>query len=346
MRTPTLALVVWALVAGGSPAQSGDQNQILAKVNKEIITRRDVERELGPYLQALRTDELKSPKERQAEEFRALMTKLRQMVYEELTRQLGEEAGITVPEGYVEGRIREEAEQLGRDEDSGLEGLPRLLQVLRDRGMNLDEFRAAMESDYVVREVLLSQAGLRPDKGIALPPLDTYVGPQEMYAYYTSHRTEFQSESGIKASMILLKGRKGRARRDAERRAQEVHRAALAGRDFSQLARQHSDSTTGKTGGKLAGGEWSPRGQLSKEIEEVIWSLPAGGISDVVEGNLGYYIFRVDARQDATVAPFSEVQGKIRARLQNQRLQENIERIQKRLLEVAYVWPETLFRSK
>ena len=50
----------------------------------------------------------------------------------------------------------------------------------------------------------------------------------------------------------------------------------------------------------------------------------------------------MDDRQEANLAPFSEVQAKIRSRLQNQRLQENIQRIQKRLLKVAYVWPESL----
>jgi len=329
------------LAAPRALAQNGEAasetNQIVAKVNKAIITRRDVEREIWDFLQALQSDPLKSGEEKVREYQFNFLLKLREMISEMLTAQLGRESGITISEELVEARIRQRADEL--------EGLPRLVEVLSERGMTLDDLRDSIEEDAIVQEMLFAGAGLRPVEDLEIPPLDTFVGPGEVWDYYQKNQNEFRAEAAIKISMILTSKRKHGAR--ARARAEEAHRKLLGGASFATLAGEYSDHrSTAKYGGKLNDGEWMAPGENIAEIEEVIWGLPGGGISGIVESRAAFLIVRVDERQDATVGTFADVQDRVKMRLQEARLRENFGRIQRILFENAYVWPESLLADE
>ena len=54
------------------------------------------------------------------------------------------------------------------------------------------------------------------------------------------------------------------------------------------------------------------RGELPPDLEAGAFSLPEGGLSDVVRTSLGYHILRVDSRTDARRASLDEAEGRIR----------------------------------
>jgi parvulin-like peptidyl-prolyl isomerase len=342
LRASLAALIVIAASSSALAAEApspADANQIVAKVNKEIITRRDVERQLQDYLQALEEDPVKSPQEKLREYQALFFAKLREMITERLTVQLGKEAGLSVPEDAIEARIAEQAE--------AVEGLPRLVQILGDRGMTLDDLRLSFEEDALTREVFLAGTGLKAAADLPVPTLDTYVGPRAMGEYYQANKSEFASEEAIKVSMIFVSKR--RHGRGAEERAQEIHRRALSGESFAALARQMSDhSSTGKEGGVLAGGEWMApdASRIRPEFNRVVWGLPRGGISDLLEIDTGWFIYRIDDKQLAEVPSYVSVQDRIKQRLQERRFRENVARLQRQLLDSAYIWPESLLRTE
>lgn len=73
--------------------------------------------------------------------------------------------------------------------------------------------------------------------------------------------------------------------------AQQIRNKLLAGADFTELARQHSDDP----GSALLGGEmgFMQKGQLVPEYEAAALALAKGEISEPVKTEFGYHIIEL-----------------------------------------------------
>ena len=67
------------------------------------------------------------------------------------------------------------------------------------------------------------------------------------------------------------------------------------GREFADLAEQHSLCPSGKQGGELA--EFGP-GQMVKEFDAVVFSAPIGEVQGPVETQFGFHLLEVTERSD------------------------------------------------
>ncbi len=85
---------------------------------------------------------------------------------------------------------------------------------------------------------------------------------------------------------------------DSQATAQNILAQIQAGADFGQMARQFSqDATTASNGGDLG---WFPRGKLAeKEVEDAVFALQPGQISNVIQGALGFHIVQTLERDPA-----------------------------------------------
>ncbi len=91
------------------------------------------------------------------------------------------------------------------------------------------------------------------------------------------------------------KPRISRSREEAQVLADEVHKKLIAGADFAALARAHSDLATYERGGFLP---TFRRGMAHPKFEEIVWNLPVGGLSKVIETKTGFHIvFRLPVRR-------------------------------------------------
>lgn len=105
---------------------------------------------------------------------------------------------------------------------------------------------------------------------------------------------------------------------DSLRRVAENIRAQLlAGADFDQLAREYSDDpATAANGGRLG---WVPRDRLVADLEEILFKLEPGVISETVRSSSGYHILKVIERE----APdFEDANDRYRAELIGSRMTE------------------------
>ena len=80
-----------------------------------------------------------------------------------------------------------------------------------------------------------------------------------------------------------------RTQEEAKELAAQILRRAREGEDFADLAREYSDSTTAKEGGRI--GEIA-RGMTVPAFDHAAFSLKVGGISDVTLSPSGYQIIR------------------------------------------------------
>lgn len=146
------------------------------------------------------------------------------------------------------------------------------------------------------------------------------VGDVDVDLYYQFHLEEFTRPEIRRARHILVTVNEAlpeNGRAAARRRIDEI--AARLGRDpkrFEEQALKHSECPTAMQGGLL--GE-VVRGKLYPELEAVLFELPAGGISGVVESELGFHILRCDEVRPAGPVPLAQVRDQVRAMLEARR---------------------------
>ncbi len=111
----------------------------------------------------------------------------------------------------------------------------------------------------------------------------------------TEVRLEGSMANQVRASHILLmyagsaRSSATRSKADAAAEIESLKSRIDAGADFADLARQHSDCPSGKSGGDL--GSFG-RGQMVGPFEDAAFGLAVGATSGVVETDFGYHIIR------------------------------------------------------
>jgi peptidyl-prolyl cis-trans isomerase C len=90
----------------------------------------------------------------------------------------------------------------------------------------------------------------------------------------------------IQASHILI-ATDGKSKEDALAQITEIKEKIDAGEEFADLAREHSDCPSGRSGGDL--GPFG-RGMMVPEFDKASFDLDVGDLSDVVETNFGYHL--------------------------------------------------------
>lgn len=101
--------------------------------------------------------------------------------------------------------------------------------------------------------------------------------------------------SKVQASHILLmyagseRSTASRSKDEAQQEIQQLKKQIDGGTDFAELAKQHSDCPSGKSGGDL--GTFG-RGQMVKPFEDTAFGMDVGNVSDVVETPFGYHIIK------------------------------------------------------
>ncbi|MEX2115400.1 MAG: peptidylprolyl isomerase [Bacteroidota bacterium] len=71
-----------------------------------------------------------------------------------------------------------------------------------------------------------------------------------------------------------------------------------AGGDFAEFARRHSQDGTASSGGDLG---WAKRGTFVPAFESAVFSLPEGGLSDIVKTEFGLHVIQLVERRGESV---------------------------------------------
>jgi len=153
------------------------------------------------------------------------------------------------------------------------------------------------------------------------------VTPEQIKAYYDAHAQEFTiNDERFDLAQVLVavdSGAPADQRAAGRKKAEALRKRALAGEDFSELARKNSDDESASKGGEL--GSFAPD-EILDQIRAAVSKLDSGQISEVVETSHGFHIIKVEQHQRPGVRPLSELREEIRARLEDAALQEHFRR--------------------
>lgn len=156
---------------------------------------------------------------------------------------------------------------------------------------------------------------------------------QDLLDCYARNLTGFTKAERARASHISKNpGRTNQERQQAFDQLREVRRQLLAGADFDEMARQHSDR-----GHELIDLGFFARGEVTEEFELVAFSMEIGELSPVFASAHGYHIAKLTGREPAAPEAFEQVRDRVIQLLSNQRRQEAAERLVQRLEAVASI---------
>ncbi len=153
------------------------------------------------------------------------------------------------------------------------------------------------------------------------------VSDLDILLFYEAHRESFTRPETRLASHILVTVNPefpDNTRAKAEQKMAQIQKRLQANpKRFAELARKHSECPSALEGGKLGR---LPQGKLYPELDEALFKLPQGGVSDIVETELGLHVLYCEKIHPAKTVLLAEARVKIRETIQ-QRQRRRCQRI-------------------
>jgi peptidyl-prolyl cis-trans isomerase SurA len=281
-------------LAGSAAARAEIIERIIAKVNGEIITLTEFQERQIQAVQAARV----GPNEVGTFLRQNNARLLQEAIDEILLVQKAQDAGLALNPEFIDQVIE------SIKKDNKLETEEAFQAALAQEGMTLDELRASIQRSMTQR--MMINRDVEPK---------IQVSDETLREEYEKRKDEeFTRPATISLKEIFVPEDAG-----GLRLARELVERARAGEDFASLARAHSQSPTADSGGDL--GEIT-RGDMSPELEEVVFPLPVGSVSDPIPVQDGYRILKVVAKTSGSVIPFETAKERLRSQLLNARFQE------------------------
>jgi peptidyl-prolyl cis-trans isomerase SurA len=276
--------------------------EIVAKVNGEIITRGELDKQRLVIEAELRQQGLLGSALDQAAAKR-VADGLRDQIDQLLLVQKGKELSINV-DADVNRRIAEiQSGSKIADPDQFHEWLQ------QQTGTTFEDFKLQMKNSLLSQRVISEEVY----RNVNIPKA-------EIDKYYNEHKAEFIRQEMVSLREILVSTGDGSPDKvaAAEKKAKGlVERARKGEAKFTDLARQYSDASTATADGELGAFK---RGDLAKEIDDVVFKNAKGYITDPIRRPAGFEIYRIEEHYAAGQASEDEVESEINAKLMEPRV--------------------------
>ena len=315
------ATALFSLAAGSVHAQSKGVvvEQIVARVNNQIVTLSDYQRaqqelvqEVAQDCQGCSQDRIQTlAKDREK-------NLLRDMIDQQLLIERAKDMDISV-EADLTKRLDEVRKQ------NKLATLEDLEKAVESQGGSWEDYKTQMRNTLLTQEVIRREVGGRMD-----------IPSEEVRKYYEEHKDQFNRPEEVALAEIFLSTEdKSPEEIEAVRtRAEDLRSRLVKGEDFVQLAKRYSTGSTADEGGELGVYE---RGQLSKQIEDAVFSLEKGQYSAVIQTKTGFEVLKVLDHYQAGLQPLDKVEGEITNRLYQERMEPALRTYLAQLREESYV---------
>lgn len=326
-----LLTVACALLPPPLPADTVVE-EIIARVNNEIITRSEYVRSREQLKQEIQQQEPNAADRIFAEKQRDV---LRDLIDQQLLLQKGKDLGITGDTELIK-RLDEMRKQMN------LATMEELEKAAEAQGASYEEFKQTLRNQIITQRVIGQEVGSKLS-----------MNKEEEQKFYNEHRADMQRPEQVRLSEILIapktptatNGSDGKpqapsqadsdaALAAAEAKARDVLAQLQKGASFEEVAKKESDGPSAKDGGDL---NYFKRGVLAKELEDKVFAMKASEITDVIRTKQGFVILKVTEHQEAGIPTLKEVEPRIQDALYMQKLQPALRAYLTKLREDAYI---------
>ena len=330
-----IALACLPVLAAGQVVE-----EIIARVNNQIITRSEIARSKDQL-----RDEIKAQDRDNADKLYTDKEKdvLRDLIDQQLLLEKGKDLGISADTDLIK-----QLDQMRKD--MKLDSMEALEKEAEKQGVSWEDFKQTQKNQIITRKVIGEEVGGR-----------LAISKEEAQKFYDEHKDEMQHPEFIRLSEILVtpkpvapapapnadpnaaqppqdeaakQAADAAALSAAEAKAKDLLKQLKDGAAFDEIAKKYSDGPSAADGGALGTFE---RGKLAKELEDRTFAMKAGEITDIIRVKQGYAILKVDDHQAAGVPALKDAMPRIQDALYMQKLQPALRTYLTKLREDAYI---------
>jgi peptidyl-prolyl cis-trans isomerase SurA len=337
MRKKSLLMTLIVLLGALGMRGQNVVDEIIARVNNAIITRSDLEHGKQQTLEDLKQ---RYPSDWQSKWTERQNDVLRDLIDQQLLVQKGKELGITADTELIK-RLDELRQQMG------LKSMEELEEAARQQGISYEDFKDQIRNSIVTQKVIAQEVGGR---------IGGHITNEDVQNWYKAHQKDLEMPEQVTLAEILISTQPPKPATDDKNKDQNTQaslpedpsRVAEAqaqandllqqlrngGAKFEDLARKYSAGPTAAQGGEIG---TFKRGEMARELEDKVFSLKPGEVSDVVRTRQGFIIFKVLQHQDAGIPPLKDLDAKIRDAIYVERLEPAARVYLTKLREEAFV---------
>jgi parvulin-like peptidyl-prolyl isomerase len=211
-------------------------------------------------------------------------------------------------------------------ESSGLKSSTEFDANLRAMGSSLRQLRRSWGQEQLTKYFLSQQLKVTAE-----------VTHKEMLDSYHENIESYEIPAKCRWEQVAIRFDRSTSRAAAKTAIVELGNQIVYGANLAAVAKKSSHGFLASDGGQH---DWTTKGALVlKEIDQAIFSLPVGELSDIIETSDGYHVIRVIERTEATRKPFLDAQVDIKQRIEGEKRKQafdkHIEKL-KREIPVEY----------
>jgi parvulin-like peptidyl-prolyl isomerase len=270
---------------------------VAAQVNDHVITVGEIMQAVSSARQRVAaTSKTKQAfSERMKIEFSAALNALidRKLIIDAFTSEDGQ-----LPDWAVQRRQEEIIREKFGDDFS------RLQDALQSDDMTMEQWKDVVRERMIVQ----SMRSAKVHGAVRINALD-------VRRHYDAHIDEYRIPSRVRLRMIVLSKHPEEQRATKRALARSAQARIMKGQTFEALAREISEGDSADKGGDWG---WLNPAELRPELAKVATTLPARGISEVIETDDDLYILQIAEKQPGTVTPFEDVAKTIERQLRAQ----------------------------
>jgi len=303
-------------LAPESPYGGATVEEIIARVDDQIITKSDYDRAQSEMDQEMRQHG--STMQEISDSHRDL---LRNLIDQQLWLAKGKELGVT-GETELVNRLNDIRKQYN------LATMEDLEKAAKEQGYSFEDFKQNMRNQIITQDVMREEVGRK------IAPT-----PGEIQRYFEAHKQEYAQPESVKLGEILIStGSQPDDQQkvaEAKAKADDIEARLHAGGDFSQLARSFSDGTTAAEGGDL--GQYK-RGQLGKVFEDKTFGLKTGDVTDPILTKQGYVILKVNQHIAGGVPQLKDVEDQVEQNYFEEKAAPAMRQYLAQMRDEAFIW--------
>lgn len=225
------------------------------------------------------------------------------MVDMEIIERKAKEIGIEVEESEVDVEIKNLLDT-ERIQPENFE------EVIKREGFkSVENFRGHMKKKI-----------LRNKLSLFLFQREVSLNEEEIRRFYLMNSDRFIGDKKVEVYHIFVKG----TGKDSYKMAEEFYRRIKSTRmedrlsEVMKIAEMYSDAPSSKEKGRIG---WVSKGELLREIDEVVFSLPPKGVSPPVAVKNGFHVIFVNDTKEEEKLPFEKCKEEVMREYINERME-------------------------
>lgn len=288
------------------PAVDPDANKTLIKCKYFVITPGTFFTEMQLAM-GKNIDQIKTLDPKRLPDF--LKVNIERMGERNLLLEGAKKAGVVITPAQIDSTLNIIYMQNGSEEA--------FIKRITGEGINIETVKKDVERDMIIRNYF--------DKLYK----EVKISDEDLRETYAQDKT-----ASVRHILLMTQGKDDAAKAEIRSKIEGLLNRAKAGEDFATLAKENTEDPGSKESGGLY--ENFPRGHMVKPFEDAAFTVPVGGLSDVIETQYGYHILQVIDRKKET-RPFEEVKSELEQQLlRSKRRELNTSIVEKLKKETNY----------